>query len=68
MEWAILIYSAIASIVLLWFSMNRKYYEKTVDAYGKSFADKTFAVIKFASFLMMIGAVCILIFIIYTAE
>jgi hypothetical protein len=68
MEWAIFIYSAIASIVLLWFAKNRKYYEKTVDAYGKSFADKTFAVIKFAGFLMMIGAVCILIFIVYTAE
>ena len=68
MDWAIFINSVIASIVLLWFSKNRKYHEKTVDAYGKSFADKTFALIKFAGYLMMIGAVCILIFIIYTAE
>jgi hypothetical protein len=66
MDWAIFIYSAIASILLLWFSKNRKCYEKTVDAYGKSFADKTFALIKFAGYLMMIGAVCILILILYT--
>ena len=67
MDWAIFIYSVIASILLLWFSKNRKYYQKTIDAYGKSFADKTFAVIKFGGYLMMIGAVCILILIIYTA-
>lgn len=66
MDWAIVAYSAIASIVLLWFSKSRKYYEKTVDAYGKSFAKKTFAVIKFCGYLMMIGTICILILIIYT--
>jgi len=65
MDWAILIYAILASIVFIWFSRKQKYYQKTADTYGREYADKIFKVIKLCGYLMLIGSVCYLIFLIF---
>ena len=66
MDRAVLIYAMLVSIIFIWFSKNQKYYKKTVDSYGKIFADRIFRVIKLCGYLMLSGSVCFLIIIVYS--
>lgn len=61
---AVFIYSILASVALILFSRSQKYYQKTIDAYGKKFAENTFKIMKVCGYLMLIGAVGMLILII----
>ena len=66
MDFAVFLFATFGSISLIFISKNRKYYQKTVEAYGDQFATKIFRTIKIAGYLMLVGAVCMIVLILWT--
>ena len=63
MDLAILLFGTFASITLIFFARNERYYQKTVEAYGNKFAEKIFKTLKIGGYLMLIGATCMTVLI-----
>jgi hypothetical protein len=66
MNLSIFLYSLLGSIFLILFSRSDKYYDKTVEAHGEKFADKIFQIMKVGGYLMLVGALFMLILIVTT--
>ncbi len=67
MNLTLVLFPVVTAVFFILFSRSQKYYQKTVESYGESYARMLFKIMGVCGYLLLAGSVGMFLLIIYTS-